>query len=167
MFLFGPYYIDRRAKDLQKLPDAGEVEGVACDKMLAVLRPGLGAVKQDRVVLYIDRQSHLLRRVSFTLNGLESTQGAEVHVDFSEHQRLAGVMFPTRFHERIDRPVNLDAHRWQLLGFDTNRGYTATDIAGPKFKGKAVSPAKAFSQEGNLGALARTKTSVLNGEPMH
>ena len=50
-------------------------------------------------------------------------------------------MFPTRFYEHIDRPVNLDAHRWQLLGFDVNRGYGADDIAGPKFLGKAAAPA--------------------------
>ena len=142
MFLFGPGFFARRAPALQRLPEAGDVDGTACDKLLAVLRPGFGLSAEDRVVLYIDRQTHLLRRVSFTLNTLESTRGAEVHVDLSEHKRLAGVMFPTRFYEHIDRPVNLDAHRWELLGFDVGRGYPAADLAGPGFKGKAAAPAR-------------------------
>ena len=142
MFVFGPDFFARRGVTLQKLTGGGEVNGAACDRLLAVLRPGLGLSSEDRVVLFIDRQSYLLRRVSFTLNALESTRGAEVHVDLSDQQRLAGVLFPTRFYEHIDRPVSLDAHRWQMLGFDANRGYTAADIVGPAFKGKAVPPAK-------------------------
>ena len=142
MFLFGPDFFVQRAASLQKLPDPGDVDGHACDRLLAVLQPGFGLTKEDRVVLYIDRDNHLLRRVSFTLNALDSTQGAEVHVDLLEHQRIAGVIFPTRFYERIDRPVGLDAHRWQLLGFDVNRGYAVGDIAGPKFLDKAAAPAK-------------------------
>ena len=142
MFLFGPDFFVRRAASLQKLPATGEVAGHLCDELLAVLQPGFGPAKEDRVVLYIDQKDHLLRRVSFTLNALESTQGAEVHVDLMDQRRLAGVMFPTSFYERIDRPVGLDAHRWRLLGFDVNRGYEAGDIAGPKFLGQAVAPAK-------------------------
>ncbi len=142
MFVFGPDFFVRRGAALQKLTAGGDVDGDACDQLLAVLRPGFGLSTEDRVVLSIDRRTHLLRRVSFTLNALESTRGAEVHVDLSEHQRLAGVMFPTRFYEHIDRPVSLDAHRWQLLGFDVNRGYMAADVAGPVFKGKAAAPAK-------------------------
>lgn len=142
MFLFGPEFFVRHAAALQRLPEAGDVDGSACDKLLAVLQPGFGLSKEDRVVLYVDRQTRLLRRVSFTLNALESTQGAEVHVDLMEQRKLAGVMFPTRFYEHIDRPVNLDAHRWQLLGFDVNRGYSAAEVAGPKFLGKAATQAK-------------------------
>jgi hypothetical protein len=122
------------------------VDGHACDELLAVLQPGFGLSHEDRVVLYIDHQSHVLRRVQFTLNALASTQGAEVQVDLARHQELAGVLFPTDFYEHIDRPVNLDAHRWQLLGFDVNRGYGTPDLAQPAdaqaFAGKAASPAK-------------------------
>lgn len=142
LFVFGPEFIARRGAPVQKLAGPAEVDGAVCDRLFAVLRPGFGLSPEDRVVLYVDRQTHLLRRVSFTLNALESTQGAEVHVDLSEHRRFAGVEIPTRFYERIDRPVNLDAHRWQLLGFDANRGYAAADIAGPSFKGKAAAPAE-------------------------
>lgn len=143
MFVFGPEFFTRRGAKLQKLPESGEVDGTVCDRLLAIVRPGLGS-PEDRVVLSIDHQTHLLRRVSFTLNALDSTKGAEVHVDLSGQQRLAGVLFPTRFYEHIDRPVSLDAHRWQMLGFDANRGYTAADLAGPAFKGKATPSAEAL-----------------------
>ncbi len=156
MFLFGPEFIRRRGAVLQRLDTTGTVDGHPCDELLAVLRPGFGPSVEDRVILFIDRQAHLLLRVQFTLNALESTKGAEVQVDLSEHQTLAGVVFPTRFYEHIDRPVNLDAHRWQLLGFDVNRGYGIDDLKqqsirpaqptdhppGDHFGGKAAAPAK-------------------------
>ena len=146
MFLFGPEFFQRRAAKLTRLVATGDVDGNACDELLAVLRPGFGPSQEDRVILFLDRQAHVLRRVQFTLNALESTQGAEVQVDLSLHRKLAGVLFPTQFYEHIDRPVNLDAHRWQLLGFDVNRGYPAADLAQPAgllpFGGKAAAPAK-------------------------
>ncbi len=145
MFLFGPDFFQRRAAALTRLAATANVDDRDCDELLAVLRPGFGPSKEDRVILFIDRQTHVLRRVQFTLNALESTQGAEVQVDFSQHQKLAGILFPTEFYEHIDRPVNLDAHRWQLLGFDVNRGYAAADLAPPAdarpFGGKAAAPA--------------------------
>ncbi len=143
MFLFGPDFFRRRAARLERLPPDGMVGDHPCDRLLAVLRPGFGLSPEDRVILYIDRGSRLLLRVQFTLNALESTKGAEVQVDLSGQQKLAGVFFPTEFYEHIDRPVNLDAHRWQLLGFDVNRGYRAADLAAPSFRGKAAAPAKA------------------------
>ncbi len=143
MFLFGPDFFRRRAARLQRLSPDGTVGGHPCDRLLAVLRPGFGRSPEDRVILFIDRGSRLLLRVQFTLNALESTKGAEVQVDLSGQQKLAGVFFPTEFYEHIDRPVNLDAHRWQLLGFDVNRGYHAADLAAPAFRGQATAPAKA------------------------
>lgn len=146
MFVFGPDFFRRHAARLQRLSAMGSVDGHACDELLAVLRPGFGFAAEDRVVLFIDARSHVLRRVQFTLNALESTRGAEVQVDLSGQQTFAGVIFPTEFYEHIDRPVNLDAHRWQLLGFDANRGYRAADLAQPPrpgqpFGGRAAAPA--------------------------
>ena len=141
MFLFGPGFFVQRGAKFQKLTATAEVAGRACDELVTTLRPGIGS-DEDQVVLYIDRQNHLLRRVQFTLNALESTRGAEVHVDLADQRRLAGVMWPTRYSERIDHPVNLPAHRWSLLGFDVNRGYTDADLAAPGFKGKAAAPAR-------------------------
>lgn len=141
MFLFGPNFFVQRAAFVTELPASAEVDGRACAKVLAVLRPGFGDAEEDRVVLFIDRQDHVLRRVQFTLNGLESTQGADVHVDLLDHRPLAGVLFPTRFYEQIDHPAPIPAHRWRMTGFDVNRGYPANDLAGPAFRGKADAPA--------------------------
>ena len=140
MFLFGPGFFVQRGAKFQRLTATGDVEGQACDELVTTLRPGIGS-DEDKIVLFIGRQDHLLHRLQFTLNALESTQGAEVHVDLEGQRRLAGVMWPTRYSERIDRPVNLSAHQWSLLGFDVNRGYTDADIAAPGFKGRAVAPA--------------------------
>ncbi len=141
MFLFGPGFFVQRGAKFQKVADTADVEGHSCDEIATTLHPGIGS-DEDRVVLFIDQQDHVLRRVQFTLNALESTKGAEVHVDLMDQRRLAGVLWPTRYSERIDRPVNLPAHQWSLLGFDVNRGYTDADLAAPGFKGKAASSAR-------------------------
>ncbi len=144
-FLFGPYFFDKRHAEVRKLAGTEEVNGRSCDEVLAILRPGLGQSTEDRVVLSIDQTDHLLRRVRFTLNGLESTRGAEVRVDLLDQRRLAGVWWPTRFYEHIERPVNLPAHRWRMAGFDSGRGYGLGDLAGTDntgFKGRAAAPAR-------------------------
>ena len=141
MFLWGPYFFAQRGAAFEKLAAAADVDGRACDELLTVLRPGLGVAPEDKVILFIDRQDHRLCRVQFTLNALESTRGAEVHVDLLDQQRLAGVLWPTRYRERIDRPVNRPPHQGSLLGCDLNRGYTAADRARPGFAGRAAAPA--------------------------
>ena len=141
MFLFGPGFFVQRGAKFQTVAGTVDVSGHACDQLVTTLTPGFGSTG-DKAVLFIDRQDHLLRRVQFTLNALDSTQGAEVHVELSAHRQLAGVMWPTHYVERIDRPVNLAAHEWSLLGFDVNRGESAADLAGPAFTGKAAAPAK-------------------------
>lgn len=142
MFLFGPEFFRQRSAPVTGLPATAEVDGHPCDEVLAVLRPGFGVAEEDRVVLFIDQRDRTLRRVQFTLNGLESTRGADVHVDLLDHRQLAGVRFPTRFVERIDHPASLPAHRWTMTGFDVNRRYPSTDLAGPGFTGKAAAPAR-------------------------
>ena len=142
MFLFGPGFFVQRGAKFQFIAGAADVGGRACDRLVTTLDPGLGTSAADKVVLFIDRQDHVLRRVQFTLNALDSTKGAEVHVDLSVHRRLSGVLWPTHYVERIDRPANLAAHEWSLLGFDTNRGISATDLARPDFRGKAAEPAE-------------------------
>ncbi|MCB1077555.1 MAG: hypothetical protein KDM64_06980, partial [Verrucomicrobiae bacterium] len=48
------------------------------------------------------------------LNGLESTQGAEVDVTMDRFvPGAAGSQWPTHFVEMIREPVNTKAHEWQ------------------------------------------------------
>ncbi len=143
-FLFGPYFFQKRAVSVQKLDDGIVLDHRPCDRVLAILQPGLGRSPEDRVVLCIDQQTHLLRRVQFTLEGLESTRGAEVYVDLMAYRRLAGVEWPTEFYEHILTPVNLPAHRWRMTGLDTGRGYGAGDLTvrdNTGFRGRADHPA--------------------------
>lgn len=144
MFLLGPlHFLDGNAS--LELAGSGEVGGRACELLLAVRRPGHGLSAEDRYLLFIDRQDRLLRRVQFTMEGLESTRGAVVEVDFFDHREIAGVRRPTRFFERIRRPIPLlPAHAWRLTGLDVDRGYAATDIDGPAFTGSASAAARAL-----------------------
>lgn len=112
-----------------------------CDVLRLSVSPGFGNCESDQLALYIDRETRLMRRVRMTINGLESTRGALVDIDTSEHRSIHGIMWPTAFHERLLRPVPLDVHEWRLTGLDINRGESRAELEGPAFEGKAMSPA--------------------------
>lgn len=65
------------------------------------------------------------RCVRMTLDGIESTRGAEVDVTFRDFRKIDGVLWPTDFDERIRVPFDLHAHHWKMLGLDTSRGLRA------------------------------------------
>jgi hypothetical protein len=127
LFLLGPFYFQQSSTGFA-IHGASVVDQTPCDDVLATLRPGFGGAEEDRVVLSIDRSSKLLRRVRLTLNGLDSTRGAEVDVTFRNFKQIDGVLWPTDFDERIRSPFDLAAHRWNLLGLDSNRGLTVRDL---------------------------------------
>ena len=124
-------------------PETLEQDGqeYPCDVLRVRLVPGLGLSARDEIALSIDRAEKLMRRVRFSLDGLDSTQGAVAEVDTQNHVMRHGVRWPTRFHERLLRPLPLPVHDWQLTGLDVNRGLTPDDIAGPTFTGRAIPPA--------------------------
>ena len=98
---------------------------------------------EDRYLLFIDRENYLLRRIRFTMEGLESTRGAIAEVDFFNHREIAGVTWPTRFYERLRKPIpGLPVHDWRLIGLDVNRGLNETDISEANFSAKAATPAR-------------------------
>lgn len=142
LFLTGPFYFLNGNLHLERIDDAW-VNGHHCDVLLAVRRPGLGRAAEDRFLLYIDREQHWLRRVRFTLEGMASTQGAVAEVDFFDHRQIAGVLWPTRFYERLKKPIpNLPVHDWRLVGLDVDRGMTAVELVVPGFAGRAAAPAR-------------------------
>jgi hypothetical protein len=149
LFLLGPMLLavnDKPRRDIQAaLAGTAEVsqqqQTHVCDVLNLRLTPGIGNSASDRLALYIDHESRLMRRVRMTLNGLESTVGALVDVETSEHRSLEGIMWPTAFHERLLRPAPLDVHKWRLTGLDVNRGESPADVSGPAFTGSAVVPA--------------------------
>ena len=142
MFLTGPFFFLTGNFQLE-LAGSEEVDDRLCDLIVAVRRPGNGLSAEDRYLLFIDQEKGLLRRVRFSLEGLVSTQGAIAEVDFFDHRKVAGVTWPTRFFERLRKPIpNLPVHDWRLIGLDVNRGLEVADIEGAEFAGKAVAPAK-------------------------
>jgi hypothetical protein len=115
-----------------------------CDVLRIRMKPGLGFSESDELALFIDREEHLMRRVRFSLDGLESTRGAIAEVEAYEHVTLHGVRWPTRFYERLLRPLPLPVHNWHLTGLDVNRGLTPGEIEGPELSGKAAAPAQRY-----------------------
>jgi hypothetical protein len=115
-----------------------------CDVLRIGMTPGIGFSESDELALFIDREEHLMRRVRFSLDGLESTRGAIAEVEAYEHVTLHGVRWPTRFYERLLRPLPLPVHNWHLTGLDVNRGLTVGEVDGPEFNGKAAAPARRY-----------------------
>jgi hypothetical protein len=116
-----------------------------CDVLRFSATPGLGLSQVDQLAVFIDRPERLMRRVRFTLDGLESTRGAVAEVDTWAHVTLHGVRWPTQFHERLLRPVPFPVHDWHMTGLDVNRGYMAADISAAVFTGRAAPPAMALA----------------------
>lgn len=140
MFLTGPFHFLTGNHQLT-LGDPESVDGRDCDTLMAVRRPGHGFSSEDRYMLFIDREDRLLRRVRFTMEGLDSTKGAIAEVDLFDHREIAGLIWPTRFYERLRKPIpGLPVHDWYLTGLDVNRGMKAEEISGPSFTGAASAP---------------------------
>lgn len=113
-FLFGPSWLLRKGTALEVV-GPGEVDGEICDRVQGKLRPGFGFSEEDRFIAWIGRESRLMRRLQFTIDGLASTRGADVEVTFSEHWKARdGSVWPGRFEERVQRPVPVKAHDWRM-----------------------------------------------------
>ena len=143
MLLAGPWMAERNL--VMQVAAAEPVEQGGqhydCDVLRVRLSPGLGLSESDELALFIDRDAGLMRKVRFTLNGLASTRGAIAEVDTLDHRTMQAVAWPTRFHERLLRPVPLPVHDWQMTGLDLNRFLSQTELAGPAFTGRAAASA--------------------------
>ncbi|RIX45020.1 MAG: hypothetical protein D3M94_12855 [Rhodocyclales bacterium GT-UBC] len=142
LFLTAPFHFLNGNLHLETGPDE-MVDERLCATIIAVRRPGHGFSDEDRYQLFIDRTDYRLRRLRFSMEGLDSTRGAIAEVDFLEHREIAGVVWPVRFFERLRKPIpGLAVHSWWLTGLDVNRGLQAGEIEGPRFSGKAAPPAQ-------------------------
>jgi len=156
LFLFGPMLLvqNRHPQRTIQAALAGTSEVTQdkqkylCDVVNVRMNPGIGNSEADQLALYIDHDTHLMRRVRMTLNGLESTRGALVDIDTFDHESLFGVMWPTAFHEQLKRPAPLDVHHWKLTGLDINRGESLADLRGPLFSDRARRPASPLPSHG-------------------
>jgi hypothetical protein len=144
LFLLGPMLL----VDRPLVMELGEIEWVeehACDVLRIQLAPGLGMSRMDQIALFVDRKNRVMRRVRFPLEWLQSTEGGAIaEVEMHDHVTMHGVLWPTRFYQRLVRPIRLPLHDWNLTGLDVNRGITANDLSGPEFAGAARAPAAAL-----------------------
>lgn len=144
LFLLGPLHFVGTDAQFEILSDVS-LNGRRTQRLRVRTQPGLGAAERDDYVLYIDARSALLSRVRFTLEGLASTRGAVVETDLFDYIERGGVQFPTRFFERIRRPIpGLRAHRWRMTGLDLNRGLDIEDVMEGAYSGAAAAPAAAL-----------------------
>ncbi|MEM1026498.1 MAG: hypothetical protein AAGJ38_00265 [Planctomycetota bacterium] len=141
LFLFGPMYIAARDAPVD-IAEPVTINGWPCDQLIAVLRPGFGRSEEDRVLLAIDREEGLVRRIRFTFDALPQLEGTVADVHPSKYIRISGIAWPTQFVEVVKNPlVNLTVHRWRVTGLDTNRGLDASHLDGSDFTGPAAAPA--------------------------
>ena len=149
LFLLGPMLLAGQwAADRASILELGSPERITvggqaydCDVIRARITPGIGLSDSDDLALFIDRPERLMRRVRFTLNGLDATKGAVADVDAWGHVAVQGVRWPTRFHEQLLRPLPLPVHDWQMEGLDLNRGLTQADVDGDRLSFRAATPA--------------------------
>ena len=119
LFLLGtPYLVDRKATFFPAPAD--KIDGKSFPRVLAVLRPGFGLSPEDRVLLTLDPATGLLHSVYFSINGLGSTQGAEVEVFYRDYDSADGLAWATNYYERVRRPLRIPAHRWKMISHRRN-----------------------------------------------
>lgn len=123
VFVFGSSWLSENAKNLQLLPSR-KLDGESCDLVTGTLKPGIGKSPEDQFIAWISKETGFLKRFQFTLNGLESTRGADVDVTFHDFKSMpGGTTWPTHFIERVRRPLNIKAHDWRMtsLSLDGRR----------------------------------------------
>ncbi len=114
VFVFGSSWLAENGTGFQLLPTRS-IDGESCYLVSGTVRPGIGRSSDDKFIAWISRDTGYLKRFQFTLNGLESTRGSDVDVTFSEMRKaFGGTVWPTRFIERVQRPVKIKAHDWRM-----------------------------------------------------
>jgi hypothetical protein len=113
-FLFGPSWLSRKGTDFQLIGER-TLDGESCNLIEGRLSPGFGNSHEDHFIAWIGSDTSLMKRLQFTLNGLDSTRGADVDVTFSEfHKTADGSVWPRTFVEYIQRPLRAKAHEWHM-----------------------------------------------------
>jgi hypothetical protein len=112
LFLFGASWLKDNATDF-RLIGHWKLHGKPCDLVACVVAPGFGNSRIDHVICWIERDTGLLKRIQFSLNGLESTKGADADVTYTELLATPRGIWPVGFVEFVRRPFVFKAHEWK------------------------------------------------------
>lgn len=140
LFLLGPLGLSDWQNKFQRLSDK-KLKGQTHYRIYLERKPGLGFAESDSVVLWVDQNTKLTSMVQITLLGHESTKAAHVETEFLDYVQRGAYTFPSKFFERVNAPIAIDAHGWELTGIDINRNYQIKDLREPGFSGAAQRPA--------------------------
>lgn len=120
MFTFGSSWLNAEATDLQVV-GRKRLGGEECILIQGKVTPGFGMSESDWFIAWIGGESELLRRLQFTIEGVETTRGADVFVDFSDFKTARdGSVWPTHFLENVERPIHIKAHEWDMLSLSAD-----------------------------------------------
>lgn len=140
LFLLGPLALEAWSENFQRLSD-DRLGRELYYRVYLQRTPGFGLSASDEVVLWIDKKTQLTKLVQITLEGHESTRGAHVEVEYLDYIEHGGYWFPSKFYERVNAPIAIDAHEWHLTGLDINRGYSVEALIGNQFRDEAAADA--------------------------
>ncbi|MEM6710139.1 MAG: hypothetical protein AAF648_15270 [Pseudomonadota bacterium] len=140
IFSLGPLALADYQESFRWLGQRRE-KGRRYDLLYLELKPGLGESLRDEVVVWVDAESDRTFRVQITLEGFETTRGANVDVTYLDYRRVDAYLFPVRFFERVRAPIAINAHAWHTTGLDVNRGLEASDFDDPAWSERARRPA--------------------------
>lgn len=113
-FLFGPSWLVHVGNDFKMIGER-MLDGEICHLIEGRLSPGFGNSPEDHFIVWIGRDSLWMKRIQISLNGLDSTRGADVDVTFSDFRNAPdGSVWPRHFIEYIQRPIRAKAHEWRM-----------------------------------------------------
>lgn len=140
LFLLGPLAASQWADQFVRLADVKD-DGKTYHRIYVKRQPGFGLSNEDELALWIDPVTFRTKRVQITLEGHSTTQGAHVEVEFLDYKKVDKFLFPVDFFEVVNAPIAIDAHAWQTIGLDINRGLSLEDLEGADYSEAAKKPA--------------------------
>lgn len=140
LFLLGPLALEAWRSEFTRLTDRTE-NNIPYQRIHLTRKPGLGFSTQDQIVLWVNPKTNRTYKVQITLEGHNSTKGAHVETVFLDYARRGPYVFPSRFFEKVNAPIAIDAHAWELTGLDINRDLRLSDLQGKDYSSNAARPA--------------------------
>lgn len=145
LFLVGPLALANWQDKFTRLADI-TYQGKTYYRLHLYRFPGFGFSESDQVVLWVDPDTNRTHMIQITLEGHSTTQGAHVEVEYLDYVQQGDYLFPSKFFERVNAPIAIDAHAWHLTGFDINRETELERYQGPDGVIFSAHPAEPINQ---------------------